>query len=246
MDQVKERPILFSSVMAKAIDLGLKTMTRRVVKPQPIHEDQPWPNVESHVTWEGMLSDPHYYLELGGFSPFGVVGDRLWVKENYRIVGWEQDYSRGLIEYKADDRRVWQSLPTDDVEKALKTFTLKAYIDKTLSKLDPKQDKERGFFVLNEEGYQGPWKSSMYMPRWASRSILAIDGIKAERLQDITINDLVLEGMRLLATPTNRPIVTPSDLLDAWRKLWNDLHPDRHTWEDNPWVFALSFSKLNS
>lgn len=65
---VKERPILFSAPMVRAILDGKKTQTRRIVKPQP----------------EGAWAAPGKTA-----SPYGVPGDRLWVRETFALVDQE-------------------------------------------------------------------------------------------------------------------------------------------------------------
>lgn len=87
---MKERPILFNTAMVQAILAGRKTQTRRVMKPQPEEtpSDYPkrghwWPSknhqhmlhIENEMQqWEGLA---------GGASPFGDIGDRLWVRETW-------------------------------------------------------------------------------------------------------------------------------------------------------------------
>ena len=71
---MKERPILFSGPMVRAILDGRKTQTRRVVKPQPPHDFGPWNNA---TTRSGGNED------FG--CPFGRLGDRLWVRETFFI-----------------------------------------------------------------------------------------------------------------------------------------------------------------
>ena len=65
---MKERPILFSGEMVRAILEGRKTMTRRVVKHTP-HADSPY------FTFDGLAAS----------CPYGHQGDRLWVKETFAI-----------------------------------------------------------------------------------------------------------------------------------------------------------------
>lgn len=75
---MKERPILFSTPMVRAILGGRKTQTRRVVKAQ--HSSL----VENLIdNWEGRP------------FPFGKPGDRLWVRET-----WTHD-DEGNISYRA-------------------------------------------------------------------------------------------------------------------------------------------------
>ena len=77
--QVKERPILFSGEMVRAILAGKKTQTRRVVK-CPIWEDE-----------EGLTRPPHVKHSYGSYGtvkacPYGALGDRLWVRETFAVV----------------------------------------------------------------------------------------------------------------------------------------------------------------
>ncbi len=68
---MKERPILFSGPMVRAILDGRKSQTRRVVKPQPFHV-----NSLGLPFWRGGPVD--YRL-----CPHGCAGDRLWVRETW-------------------------------------------------------------------------------------------------------------------------------------------------------------------
>jgi hypothetical protein len=83
---MKERPILFTGPMVRALLNGTKTQTRRIVKHTP------------------KLSDPT-------FSPYGVPGDRLWVKETFRVNG---TMAGPRIKYRADDAELWPQACPDD------------------------------------------------------------------------------------------------------------------------------------
>lgn len=91
---MKERPILFSTPMVQAILAGNKTQTRRIVKPQPIVCDDArgghyWPSnaVQSMVHVEKELQDYDGIWRglIDDCNPFGGVGDRLWVRETFRL-----------------------------------------------------------------------------------------------------------------------------------------------------------------
>lgn len=75
---MKEHPILFSAPMVRAILDGRKTVTRRVVKPQPVAGVR-YPSVVATPRHNG-LEDGHG-RELR--SRFGMPGDRLWVRETW-------------------------------------------------------------------------------------------------------------------------------------------------------------------
>lgn len=91
-----EKPILFSAPMINAILNGQKTMTRRVIKPQP--DDGPWPDAASHIEWHDFLTDTDYYVACG-HCPYGKVGDALWVRETFAVncIGGED-----FVFYRAD------------------------------------------------------------------------------------------------------------------------------------------------
>jgi hypothetical protein len=87
---MKERPILFSGPMVQAIIEGRKTQTRRAVKPQPPEGAHPFHILVSSSPrdegkWRFTKSLDHLSgTVLGPIAcPYGVPGDRLWVRETY-------------------------------------------------------------------------------------------------------------------------------------------------------------------
>ena len=82
---MKERPILFSGEMIRALIAGRKTQTRRVVKPQPIDGDTICKRGIDPGWIVGRLRDSeNAWRDLR--CPYGIPGDHLWVREN----GWER------------------------------------------------------------------------------------------------------------------------------------------------------------
>jgi len=93
---VKERPILFSGPMVRAILDGTKTMTRRIVKPQPVLTET------AGLAWKGgvwgmKLDGQPYTDEFVKQCPYGVPGDRLWLRETHAQAG------TGRVFYRADE-----------------------------------------------------------------------------------------------------------------------------------------------
>ena len=82
---MKERPILFSAPMVRAILEGRKTVTRRVVKgmPQsPLDDGAYFDAYAGGPFWNWWLPDNRCMLPQIK-CPYGQPGDRLWVKETW-------------------------------------------------------------------------------------------------------------------------------------------------------------------
>ena len=97
----------------------------------------------------------------------------------------------------------------------------------------------------------GPWRPSIHMPRWASRITLRITDVRVERLQDISEDDAVAEGVALeryvpvsdSAGKHGSGEAEPTDPVAEYRDLWNHINgPD--AWEANPWVWVISFERV--
>ena len=88
---VKERPILFSGPMVRAILDGRKTQTRRIVKPQPPeHAIEVFDWRAPHIAESVKANEGCYYNDMDGLHflakcPYGTVGSALWVRETYQV-----------------------------------------------------------------------------------------------------------------------------------------------------------------
>jgi len=208
---MKERPIIFSGEMVRAILDGRKTQTRRVVKPQPTWED-PVKTIEGEwMDYEDAHIVDHAAWECGGLPhgrkcPYGQPGDRLWVRETWWPIGgfWSTHIGTicsAEIRYRADDRVLYQSCPDE--------------------------------FKRN---YQNPmgWRPSIHMPRWASRITLEVTDVRLERVQDITRDDAWQEGV------SNSPEYDcVTKFISLWN-LINAKRPGC-SWDYNPWVWVINF-----
>lgn len=171
---MKERPILFSTEMVKAILAGRKTQTRRVIKPQPVmgvmsregHEALEivaGPHDVHGWTWKGTRLLPDFWqFMIDHNCPYGQAGDVLWVRETWNNAFWWHN----LKYCYAASPETWHD-SVDDVS-----------------------------------GHK--WKPSIHMPKEACRIKLLIKNIRVERLQDITEEDAKAEGVpeRLLVEGT--------------------------------------------
>ena len=76
------------------------------------------------------------------------------------------------------------------------------------------------------------WKSSIHMPRWASRITLEITNVRVERLNEISEEDAKSEGCNF-----------GCDSLDWYRETWESINGPG-SWALNPWVWVVEFKRL--
>ncbi|WP_320910269.1 morphogenetic protein [Citrobacter farmeri] len=91
---------------------------------------------------------------------------------------------------------------------------------------------------------EGRWRPSIHMPRWASRLVLEITGVRVERLNSISQEDAQAEGMELTGW---RPTYSDPDSggevwtpYDNFAQLWESIYGEG-SWQANPWVWVIEF-----
>lgn len=94
------------------------------------------------------------------------------------------------------------------------------------------------------------WRPSLFMPRWASRLTLEIVSLRAERLQDITFDSCLAEGIVWTEQwdTCKGETITGDSMDEAWdqytreayRDAWDAINAKRgYSWDSNPWVWVL-------
>lgn len=87
----------------------------------------------------------------------------------------------------------------------------------------------------------GCWRPAIHMPKEAARIFLRVDEVRAERLQFITENDAMQEGV----TPEPPFIVGP--YVRGFISTWESTIPKgkilKCGWDANPWVWVISFTR---
>lgn len=95
-----------------------------------------------------------------------------------------------------------------------------------------------------------PWRPSIFMPRWASRITLEVTAVRAERLQDITEQDAMAEGIAQKGHYYGLPGDKESDYSTAraaFYYLWDLLTPKHgYSCEKNPAVWVYAFGRVES
>lgn len=229
----KDRPILFSGEMVRAILAGRKTVTRRVVKPQPElrarrRGDGPggWWWKTAHVEMNNWTDPTKFAAEVAKECPYGQPGDRLWVRETWADTNGE---SGPMISYKAGGDRflVDESYPVEYSRYPGCDFAMWC------------GDLRRGC-----EGHA--WRPPLSMPRWASRLTLEVTGVRVERVQEISAQDCFSEGISVGAIGPTRE-ACDRVRIDAFREIWDSLNAKRgFGWDKNPWVWVVEFKTFPS
>ena len=221
----RERPITFSGPEVVAILDGRKTQTRRVITTPIWHvdrelDDDGWPVFEDPDM-------PSTWLRLP--CPHGAVGDRLWVREAWKYYGWTED-GEPFIQYRADDR-IEKRFPVEDwIER----------IDCIWASLSRPEN-----YDIDRAARDRAWRSSIHMPRWASRILLEISEVRVQRLQEISCADAIAEGVRPAANSLTIDCDTP-DPRKEFSNIWDSVNGKRPNtaWANNSFCWATTFRRL--
>jgi hypothetical protein len=228
---VKERGIIFSAPMVRALLAGRKTMTRRMVKPQP-------PSVEAVRSKAGI--DFHLFTGHAGRSDFRVAGPVWAVRE--LMDGREPEWR---CPHGQPGDRLWVREGFQYCDEMLDGYTRDAPVCVLFrADMKPYRFEPTARFIPNQHADEwriGPWKPSIYMPRWASRLTLEVTGVRVERLHEIAPTDVLAEGVGHLYGYTDSE--PPIDAVLRFRELWESIH-GAGSWAKNPWLWVISFRSL--
>jgi hypothetical protein len=219
-ERQKERPIIFSAPMVRAILDGRKTQTRRIItKPEFQVIDGNFYVPKDHRTL--IPSDFAFCC-----CPYGVAGDRLWVRETWQV---------NKVYDPLGARLIYQAMGGD--VRGCVHYCADKHVD-----------------------WAGRKRPSIHMPRWASRITLEITKVRVERLQDISREDAISEGVawcdyqnksgdtcercgaRLFSDAGEPPWHSP---IVEYQLFWDSLH-GKGAWEKNPCVWVIEFCPVGN
>lgn len=227
----RDRPILFSASMVRAILDGTKTQTRRVITPQPT---QSLPHTQ-HVTDEFGIHHPAGWRwknsftadEVGGASAmlsliwecrYGVVGDRLWVRETFSACRNGATHPK-CVDYRADGNAAPDTLwkPSIFMPRALSRITLEVTevrVQRVQYITDEDATAEGAVFAIAELDGRAYDTAEERWCRWTKR----VD-----------------------------PVARAATARGAFASLWHTINGKRLgcAWADNPWVWCVSFRRLS-
>lgn len=175
------KPILFNTEMVRAILEGRKTVTRRLIKPQPEGRPQKMPKNSCYPGGYGVPNSSRII-----YCPF-EPGDILYVREAWAFIP--------CIDCGLYDHGACRSAPMI---------------------YEGKEAISEGCFVYKED-YPEPericWHPSIHMPKQAARTFLRVTGVRPERLREMVLGDVLMEGI----TETE----TYEGTWDRWHETWD-------------------------
>lgn len=209
---MKERGMIFNGEMVRAILDGRKTQTRRPVK-FPVHDK----NLGCELAGNELAGE----LSAGNYlnSAFGKPGDRIWVRETFRVHSRATDVA--TLVYKASVRNSWTE-----------------------------QTHRVPVSVCNKPATPEKWTPSLHMPRWASRILLEITGVRVERLNAISEENAASEGVAQFRGGfwkhyqpgwTQHQLSARGSFVTLWKSIY-----DEESWQSNPWVWVIEFKRCGS
>ena len=210
------KTILFNTDMVRAILGGRKTVTRRVIKPQPksklcyafagSHKKDirrwVYPSKTAHEFWEEEFKLPDDITEeelKKKWNPPYHTDDILYVRET-----WGEGYEEGTYIYKADDKLA--NLP---------------------------EFKESSKLIYHP---------SVHMPKEAARVFLKVTNVRVERLQDAKYFDFINEGIPYKQYEWE----IREDFQKLWNYTIKKSDLDRYGWDANPWVWVIEFEVIQA
>lgn len=213
-----EHPILFSGEMVRAILDGRKTQTRRVC----VHlYDGAWcldPDDDDE--------DKQKLIEA---CPYGVAGNRLWVRETFAVESNFNLDSEERYPPPFSDGRPIRRVEDDEFGQYWEQCHYRA--------TDPPP-----YLVDTNTNDECGWKPSIHMPRWASRITLEIVNVRVEHVQEITGHDVIAEGVEF---PDSETAEDAPKRWDNFKNLWNSINEKRgYGWDKNQWVWVIEFKKV--
>lgn len=223
-----DRPILFSAPMVRALLDGRKTQTRRIINIKPTGEIIDFIKVGTDQSGR-----PVYEMK-------GKDGQQIHISQGKHLQTphFSPRFGVGDRLYVREHWRTSGSLD-DLAPRDIPSTALVLY----------QADAEPSTVA-------GRHRQAMHMPRWASRLTLIVTDVRVQRLQDLSVENAIAEGLltetepladdwRVLHTSYRGAanLELRSDPVDAYADLWMDINGE-DAWDANPWIVAITFEVI--
>lgn len=197
------KKIMFNDrfLLTQAVLDGIKTQTRRIIKPQPEYDE------DKGLLWEG------YYSGIGFDNP----------KDAYKNFAHHGPYKVGEV--------LAVAMSYKDIYERIRSWE---YAEEYRS---------------NHENLAG-WRNKMFTDTKMPFAKIKITKVRVQKLQDITDEECLLEGVGLYQETAVKTIATLNDTKEEFNTAREayafmiDAICGKETWESNPFVFAYDFERV--
>ena len=215
------KPILFNTEMVRAILDGRKTCTRRICKDASEYTvpDMDFYNAEKRTYAVHNFADREHTEQLSTAERSCPIcpGDILYVRET-----WERFECRNC---EGDNNG---NCPKNPQESVLNRIC-GCYM----------------YRATDEICGDAKWHPSIHMPKEAARIWLRVTDVRVERLQEMTGQDVLKEGLNSHVHP--QASYFDGNQREMFEKLWNSTIKksdiDRYGWDASPWVWVIEFER---
>lgn len=185
-----------------------------------------------------------------------------WFEDKYgkRLVYMQNDSPKDIIHdngsrtcYLKSYKEILQPYKVGDILYVRETWCKDG--ESYFFKADTDMDEAIIYMAINDL----KWKPSIHMPKEAARIFLKVTNVRVERLQDITEEGAIKEGIRAYTkdekvynyalNEEQYPwIVMPREPITPFCKLWNSTikkdQLNKYSWQANPWVWVIEFERI--
>lgn len=230
---MKEHPLSFTAEQVRALLAGRLTQTRRTGPNHWLWESEyrirrsEWDKINWADSYLHTFPSGRQCVRVNDGNgqaelwPRIQPGDLIWARET-----WQLNHIVG------DNRRSYPETYSGAIPKS------KPYFNPWVEyRANPESEDE------------GPWRSPIHMPRWASRITLRVTDVRVQRVQDISEADAIAEGCpdpdeqgRYIGPHEDDTALIPSQW---FANTWNTIYgPD--AWARNDWVIAYTFERVDA
>jgi hypothetical protein len=212
--------ISFNAEMAKAIKEDRKTQTRRAVTKQDIFKIEK--GIVSYYLGSEITPNHCGVREFVFHHGKYQIGDILWVREPAKVVS-VTGKTMGF-KYLSDGQQSTIEIPSKYYKRHA------GYLF-----------EEYAQWIRLRQGVPNGCIKEM------ARTFVKITDVRVERLQDISEEDILKEGIVMDRIQSNDCLDYFNNrrfLLSKWKTLWNSVSKDGYKWDDNPYCFCYTFEVI--
>lgn len=217
-------PILFNTDMVRAILDRRKTATRRKVNIDIANQFDVEHDGRTVIAYIDQATGDSYNSErICRYQ----IGDILYIRETWAFmpcIGCNGEYARPGVGMACYDT---QAVEYDDGNSI-----------------------SDGCFVYRADCKKPEricWRPSIHMPKEAARIFLKVKDVRVERLQAMTLDDFLSEGVTIRPEAFNDPDNAYLQARDVFVKVWDSTVKKEqiylYGWDGNPWVWTIEFER---